>query len=461
MPGNATSTTVESLKRKAKALKKEFAIPLHEALELASRFEGYGNYHQAYKTLSGTPHVSVHSFTIYVSAFWIEKETQKHGRVTVSIPTTKLFDQLVTPYQLKNNSLLSSCQIRANDHLQYLGHYVLSTKDKAMERCCDIARLIQFMDTTGLVPSKARQKALPKVASVGDGSLPQKDHSSVWYQPETKKYLLADEPYETALHRNQTARQEWAEQFNFSIAQAKWKGMYFPHGGTVLQLISHKEKGVKLAPILSALAKCPAPVTPENLDADIAYPSTPFQSPLEMEADRVALDLSQATKVSSTSKKFPKRELYHFRKLVILGLNEILSQGKLSLDAPDSDRSTGEKGHIEVTLAGRSSMILWRDIGYGEIRVSVWLDYDHSKHPQAKLEGSSRETFQGSIPLAKRAYFSRFVGATASGWLERKTGRFLQGRGKNSIFDTYLRADMKPVLQGIPNPEPLGFRAEG
>ena len=53
------------------------------------------------------------------------------------------------------------------------------------------------------------------------------------------------------------------------------------------------------------------------------------------------------------------------------------------------------------------------------------------------------------------------VGATASAWLERKTGKHLQGKEKQGVFDTYLRADMKERLNSVPAPKPIGYQAEG
>lgn len=150
-----------------------------------------------------------------------------------------------------------------------------------------------------------------------------------------------------------------------------------------------------------------------------------------------------------------------YRKLLIIGVNEAIRQGKLSLAAPPGDAPTDEDGHLRVDLAGYPSVVLWNSISVGELRVSVWWNYDHSKHPQAESSGNARETFGLSKPLAKRVHYPKFVGATASGWLERKTGKHLQGRGKQGIFDTYLRADMKGTLRAMPAPKPEGYDAEG
>lgn len=83
------------------------------------------------------------------------------------------------------------------------------------------------------------------------------------------------------------------------------------------------------------------------------------------------------------------------------------------------------------------------------------------QHPRANSLGNAKEQFSLSRPLAKQTHYPKFVGATASGWLERKTSRHLQGIGKQGIFDTYLRRDVKDVLRSLQAPVPEGYAAEG
>lgn len=144
------------------------------------------------------------------------------------------------------------------------------------------------------------------------------------------------------------------------------------------------------------------------------------------------------------------------RILLILGLNHLLADRHVSLwDEADVG------GHAFADLAGRRSVVLWNGIGWGEVRLSVWWDYDHANHPQAELSGASRETFVTSRPLARRALYPRFVGATVSGWVERRTGRHLQGKGREGLFDIYTRKGNVEALRGIGMPACFGFKPEG
>ncbi|MGQ2979197.1 MAG: hypothetical protein ACT6Q9_05810 [Polaromonas sp.] len=147
--------------------------------------------------------------------------------------------------------------------------------------------------------------------------------------------------------------------------------------------------------------------------------------------------------------------MHNLRKLLVLAVNQLLERRLISLDGEN------EQGHLLTTIAGEPSVVNWRGIGSQELQISVWWKYDHSKHPQADLQGSYRETFTGTAPLAKSQHYPKFVGAFASAWLERSTAKHLQGRGAKHIFKHYVRRGESENLDAIPTPVPNGFDAEG
>lgn len=149
--------------------------------------------------------------------------------------------------------------------------------------------------------------------------------------------------------------------------------------------------------------------------------------------------------------------MHTHRKLLVLGLNELLERGLLSLDPAVPVHA----GHLLTSIAEEPSVIIWNGISGDEVSLSVWWKYDHSKHPQADLEGSQRESFHGPTPLAKPLHYQKFVGAFASGWVERRTGRFLQGVGSAGLNEAYTRRTDVGALQALPTPTPAGFKAEG
>lgn len=62
------------------------------------------------------------------------------------------------------------------------------------------------------------------------------------------------------------------------------------------------------------------------------------------------------------------------------------------------------------------------------------------------------------MPAARKR--AQFVGATASVWLERKDGLFIQG-APAPLFDVYTRKGVEKELSEVPWEEPRGFKISG
>ncbi|NPA10356.1 MAG: hypothetical protein GXO46_15380 [Chlorobi bacterium] len=148
-----------------------------------------------------------------------------------------------------------------------------------------------------------------------------------------------------------------------------------------------------------------------------------------------------------------------YRNLLIAGLNELLKQNK---DLLQFDKNKKEdEGYIFVNLFGFQSVVIWREISFGEISLAVWWKYDHSRHPQANLTGNARENFRDTSPLASKTEYKKFVGVVVHGWVERATGKYIQGSGGDSIIRDYVRRGEKAELEKLPTVQPNGFQAEG
>jgi len=151
-----------------------------------------------------------------------------------------------------------------------------------------------------------------------------------------------------------------------------------------------------------------------------------------------------------------------YRNLLAHATNALLADGMISLNANEDDRKLDEEdGYWMGELLGESTVISFHNIGFNELRVSVWWKYNHDAHPQANSSGNSKELFLTSLPLAKRTHYSKFVGVCASAWLERKNGKYLQGRGKRGIHDTYCRRGEMRCLGLLPQAMPHGYNLEG
>lgn len=148
-----------------------------------------------------------------------------------------------------------------------------------------------------------------------------------------------------------------------------------------------------------------------------------------------------------------------YRNLLVAAINALLDKNLITLDTAKT--KVQQNGYFFVDLFGFPSVVLWQDIGFEELRISVWWKFNHSKHPQANLTGNARENFNTSSPLANRYHYKNFVGVVISGWLERKTDKYIQGKSNECIFDRYIRKGEKVELEKLHSQQPKGFKIEG
>ena len=153
-----------------------------------------------------------------------------------------------------------------------------------------------------------------------------------------------------------------------------------------------------------------------------------------------------------------KKAINPYRNLLVLAVNTLLDKRLISLDGQSTDN---EDGHTLIELFDYPSVVIWRSVSYDELEISVWWKYNHEKHPQANLNGNARENFRSSTPLADKAHYKKFVGVVASGWLERRTGKYLMGKKNEGLLKEYTRRGEKEELEKLPLQKPKGFEIEG
>ncbi|MGE0569369.1 MAG: hypothetical protein AB7O73_15625 [Bacteroidia bacterium] len=149
-----------------------------------------------------------------------------------------------------------------------------------------------------------------------------------------------------------------------------------------------------------------------------------------------------------------------YRNLIVAALNELIDNKHISLN-PIGINPEKEKGHVFLNLFGQSTVILWSNRGFDELLISVWWKYNHANHPQANLKGNCRENFNSPTPLANKHHYRKFVGVVASCWLERSTGKYLQGKNQEFISNIYTRKGELKNLKEIPRQEPKGYKTFG
>ncbi|MHB1937221.1 MAG: DUF5623 domain-containing protein [Acidobacteriaceae bacterium] len=267
------SSTMDGIKRLAKSLKIERGIQHTQALDAAAQAAGFQNFRHAGNVLRGAPKTerSRPGHRVFLTCYWKGRDGGGTGRETLSVWLSVPWGDLITLLQLQNHRALVDFRAEGSDHLAH--EHLQSSQSAARRVVCAAARALHFMDATKLRPSKGHSRAFPGGRS--SNAVPGRDHYSLWYDRQTKRYLFADEPYEKAVEGKEQERETWAQEHGFTIVKPEWAGMYAPDVGSRLYLIAAETGGIPLQRIAAALDKLPPPIVEAEWDGESA-PMTPF-----------------------------------------------------------------------------------------------------------------------------------------------------------------------------------------
>ncbi|MDP3753359.1 MAG: DUF5623 domain-containing protein [Polaromonas sp.] len=270
-------SSMDGIKRLAKSLKVQRGIQHVRALDDAAQSAGFQNFRHASNMLRGgakTEHLP-RGHHVFITVYWKDREVGGDGRETLTVWLSAPWGDLVTRAQLQNHRALVHFRAEGPDHLARPD--LVQSQSHARRMACAAARTLHFMDATKLRPSKSHSRAFPGGRS--SNAVPGRDHYSIWYDRKTKRYLFADEPYESAAKSKAAERAAWAQHHGFVIVRPAWLGMYNPDGGSQLYLIADGLKGIPLGPIVGALDALTAPIVEEAWDGE-SVPTVPiFVSP--------------------------------------------------------------------------------------------------------------------------------------------------------------------------------------
>jgi hypothetical protein len=250
-------TTIEGIKRLASRLGKRDGIRRGEALDAAAAQAGFPSYFQAHNQLARPPAVP-QTYDAFISVYWAEARGRE-GQELLVVPLGKKLAELVTPRQLYTSRYFHGLKFVADDHLGRGAR--AKSQEEAREWACEAARLLTFLDVTGLKPSKSRARIYPQGKSAN--AVPRLDHYSRWYHRETGAYVLADEPYDAVGSSLEAERKAWAARHGWQVGRTSWAGMYRP-GETLLYLTADGAKGFDLVAMIAALDRLPPAVVPET-----------------------------------------------------------------------------------------------------------------------------------------------------------------------------------------------------
>lgn len=270
-------STLDGIKRLTRSIKIEKGIQHTSALDKAARMAGFQNFRHARNMLhdGGGPERQRTSHRTYITVYWRDRESKRNGRETLSVSLSQQWSELISPRHFQNHRALIHFRPESPDHLERRD--LVQSQSQARRAACATARTLQFIDATKLRPSKSHSKAYPGGRSIN--AIPGRDHYSIWYDANTKRYLFADEPYEAAAVSKEAERTAWAQRHGYVTAKPAWPGMYNPDGGSRLYLVTDAEKGIPLEPIIAALERLPPPIVEEAWNGESA-PSIPiFVSP--------------------------------------------------------------------------------------------------------------------------------------------------------------------------------------
>ena len=266
-------TTLEGIKRLAKSLKVERGVQHVQALDAASQAAGFQNFRHASNALrtSPAPEQEIRGYRFFLTAYWVQRESGASGRETLTIWLSSPWTNLITPLQLKNHPALAGFRKDGPDH--FVHERQQNSQSHARNYVCAAARVFHFMDATKLRPSQGYSRVFPG----GDfiNAIPGHDHDSVWYDPKTRRYLFADEPYEGAAEGRKPEREAWAKRHGFVIVKPEWAGMYAPDLGSRLYLVTDKTKGIPLSTVAASLNMLPSPIVESTWNGESA-PMKPF-----------------------------------------------------------------------------------------------------------------------------------------------------------------------------------------
>lgn len=275
-------TSIVGIKRLAKTIKVESGISHHHALDEAARKAGFENFRHAGNRLPtyggqvGTP--SGHR--LYITGFWRDRKGSARGRETTWVDLSASWADLVTRPQMQTQRSLVRLVPEAEDHLSY--QFVFASPSEARRAACAAIRTFQFMDATKLRPTAAHSRVYPGGSS--NNAIPGRDHYGSWYDPVSKGYVFADEPYERAAVAQSVERAAWADKYDYEVVRSNWPGMYNPGGpgGSRLYLIGSRKKGPSVNDLVAALNRLPPPMVEKDWVGNSAEGMERYKSPAEL-----------------------------------------------------------------------------------------------------------------------------------------------------------------------------------
>ncbi len=361
-------STVDGIKRLAKALKREHGIPLHEAQARAAKIAGFQNLRHAQNQLAGRLPQPTAVHRLFITVYWSDREAGSEGRETLTTSLAVPFDSMTNTRAMREARALSRFRRAAADHIQF--EMVVPRQQLARTIGISAERTLQFMAATGLRPANrsGRRKLYSKMST----SLPGEDHASVWVTPATGRLVMIDEPYELAVADREAERMRWAERHGFRIVKPSWGGLYSP-GDSTMFLIGAASGGMDLDGLAAVINRMPA----ARSDDDWSGESAPFRPVWVSPADNP----SRRRPATPLDPSVPPRKAARS-----VGYGGVL----VALKSRRPDARMPIEGHIEagkllqtITSVSRGRDSVHRPLDHVRSELDEWVQREYSRHELA------------------------------------------------------------------------------
>jgi len=218
---NTRPTTLAGVKRLAKFIKQEQDIPYHDALDGAARKAGFQNFRHAQSVLGAS---ACDQHRVFLTFYWgkhdrsagsISGPVVRSGRTTFEFLLPVPLKDLLPGKSLERTPYLNGFRLEAPDHLELRGDFYDKNEGVRMAEMAALA--LNFMAATGLRAPLESEMYRPYL-----NLSKHPDHSSHWYDEESKCEVVLDEPYRP-MSQDEI---DWAKDHGFYTVGVPWRGIY-------------------------------------------------------------------------------------------------------------------------------------------------------------------------------------------------------------------------------------------
>lgn len=267
-------STIDGIKRLAKAIKRESGITYLAALEEAAGKAGFQNFLHATRAIAKS---SDQNYTAYVTVYWNDRgpEAPSSGRYTTEVQLTRPLSELLADGLKVGGAYLRNFRLEAPDHIEMRTD--AGSPISAMQYLDQARFTLLFMNSTGLVRVSRKRNI---EAMNGLGRVPKADHMTEWEDPQSGDWLLLDEPY---LSPVPGFRKEWLQEHGLYQVAPRWPGLYYPGLADPYLISPSKEL---LARVQAQVEGIPGRSYPKGMPQEMEYNSK-FISPAHIASGKL------------------------------------------------------------------------------------------------------------------------------------------------------------------------------